>query len=111
MKRGEVWMVDFGEPSGPEQAGIRPAIVLQNDELNQDLATSIVIPLTSKTKRLSIPTTIFFPAGEAGLTRDSVALCHQVQVRGRVRFLSLVGKLSPARLSDVQNALLDALDL
>ena len=78
MKRGEVWLVDFGTPSGPEQAGIRLAIVLQEDNLNQNLETSLVIPLTSKTKRLSIPTTVFFPAGESGLTQDSVALCHQV---------------------------------
>lgn len=111
MKRGEVWMVDFGTPSGPEQAGIRPAIILQDDDLNRNLATSIVIPLTSKTKRLSIPTTVFIPAGQAGLTLDSVALCHQIQVRGSVRFLSLVGTLSPTRLSEVQTALLDALGL
>lgn len=104
-------MVDFGTPSGPEQAGVRPAIVLQEDDLNRDLETSIVIPLTSKTKRLSIPTTLFFPAGEAGLPRDSVALCHQVQVRGKARFLSYVGTLTPAQLSEVQNALLDALGL
>lgn len=111
MKQGEVWMVDFGDPSGPEQAGIRPAIVLQDDALNQNLITSIVIPLTSKTKRLAIPTTVFFPAGEAGLTRDSVALCHQIQVRGRARFLSLLGTVSPSRLAEVRSALLDALGL
>ena len=104
-------MVDFGDPTGPEQAGIRPAIVLQDDALNQDLITSIVIPLTSKTKRLAIPTTVFFPAGEAGLARDSVALCHQVQVRGRARFLSLIGTVSPSRLTEVRSALLDALGL
>ena len=111
MKQGEVWMVDFEDPSGPEQAGIRPAIVLQNDTLNQELVTSIVVPLTTKTKRLAISTTVFFPAGEAGLTRDSVALCHQVQVRGRARFLSLLGAIAPSWLAEVQNALLEALDL
>ena len=109
MKRGEVWIVDFGAPSGPEQAGVRPAIVLQDDALTKSLETSIVIPLTTKTKRLAIPTTIFFPAGEAGLPQDSVALCHQVQVRGKARFLSYLGTLAPGRLLDVQNALLDAL--
>lgn len=111
MKQGEMWMVDFEAPSGPEQAGVRPAIVLQNDTLNQELVTSIVVPLTTKTKRLSIPTTVFFPAGEAGLTQDSVALCHQVQVRGKARFLSLLGSLAPLRLAEVQTALLDALGL
>jgi len=111
MKRGEVWMVDFGVPSGPEQAGVRPAIVLQEDALTEDLETTIVIPLTTKTKRLAIPTTVFFLAGEAGLPQDSVALCHQVQVRGKARFLSRVGTLTPGKLLDVQNALLDALGL
>lgn len=104
-------MVDFGVPSGPEQAGVRPAIVLQEDALTEDLETSIVIPLTTKTKRLAIPTTIFSLAGEAGLPQDSVALCHQVQARGKARFLSRVGTLTPGRLLDVQNALLDALGL
>ena len=111
MNRGEVWLVSFGEPSGPEQAGIRPAIVLQNDLLGPYVETSIVIPLTTKTKRLSIPTTVYIPAGEAGLSEDSVALCHQVQVRGKVRFLSLYGILSRPFLVEVQNALLNALDL
>ena len=111
MKQREVWLVDFEAPSGPEQAGIRPAIVLQNDILNQQLVTSIVVPLTTKTKRLAISTTVFFPAGEAGLTHDSVALCHQVQVRGRARFLTLLGIITPIRLTEVQNALLEALDL
>lgn len=111
MRRGEVWLVNFGDPSGPEQAGVRPAIVLQNDLLNPYVETSIVVPLTTKTKRLTIPTTVFLPAGEAGLPEDSVALCHQVQVRGKVRFLSQYGTLSPERLIEVQNAVLDALDL
>lgn len=111
MKQGEIWMVDFEAPSGPEQAGIRPAIVLQNDILNKELVTSIVVPLTTKTNRLAISTTVFLPAGEAGLTRDSVVLCHQVQIRGRARFLSLLGAITPARLAEVQNGLLEALDL
>ena len=111
MRRGEVWLVNFGDPSGPEQAGVRPAIVLQNDLLNPYVETSIVVPLTTKTKRLTIPTTVFLPAGEAGLPEDSVVLCHQVQVRGKVRLLSRYGALSPERLVEVQNAVLDAPNL
>ena len=111
MKQGKVWMVDFGLPSGPEQSGIRPAIVLQEDSLNRNLVTIIVIPLTTKVSRLSMPTTMLLQAGEAGLPQDSVVLCHQVQVRGRARFLSQIGILSPARLLDVQYCLLNALGL
>ena len=109
MRRGEVWLVDFGPPSGPEQAGVRPAIVFQEDDLNTALVTRIVIPLTTNVKRLSILTTVFLRAGEAGLPQDSVVLCHQVQVRGTARFISQIGTLTPARLDEVQNAVLTAL--
>ena len=109
MKRGQIWLVDFGPPSGPEQAGVRPAIVLQDDDLNLALVTRVVIPLTTKVKRLVILTTVLLRAGEVGLPLDSVALCHQVQVRGIARFLSQIGTLTPARLDEVQNAVLTAL--
>ena len=71
-------MVDFGIPSGPEQSGERPAIILQDEALISALTTVIVLPLTTNLKRLALPTTRMIPAGEGGLKQDSVALCHQV---------------------------------
>ncbi|MDQ2686398.1 MAG: type II toxin-antitoxin system PemK/MazF family toxin, partial [Armatimonadota bacterium] len=91
MKQGEVWMTDFGEPSGPEQAGLRPAIVMQDDLLTPVLTTVIVVPLTTNLKRLTLPPTLLFHAGEGGLPQDSVALYYQIQVRGKVRLLSRLG--------------------
>jgi mRNA interferase MazF len=111
MKRSEIWMTDFGPPSGPEQAGVRPAVIVQDDAVSQGLATVIVVPLTTKTKRLTIETTLFIPAGEGGLPQDSVVLCHQVQVRGKVRLLSYVGVLSHARMQEVEDGVLKALGL
>lgn len=104
-------MVDFGPPTGPEQAGIRPAVILQDDALSQGLSTTIVVPLTTKTKRLSIETTLLIPAGESGLPQDSVVLCHQVQVRGKARLLSYIGVLGQARLAEVEDGVLKALGL
>ena len=91
-------MVDFGLPSGPEQAGVRPAVILQEDALNQTLVTTIVVPLTTNPRRLSIATTLVLNAGEGGLPKESVALCHQVQVRSKARLLSRLGALAPERL-------------
>ena len=70
MKQGEIWMVDFGLPSGPEQAGVRPAVILQEDALNQTLVTTVVVPLTTNPRRLSIATTLVLNAGEGGLPKD-----------------------------------------
>jgi mRNA interferase MazF len=104
-------MVDFGVPSGPEQSGERPAIVLQDTALISALTTVIVLPLTTNLKRLSLPTTRIIPAGEGGLPQDSVALCHQIQVRGKVRLLSRLGELSEDRLAEIEHCLLDTLGL
>ena len=104
-------MVDFGPPSGPEQAGIRPAIILQDDSLSQAFTTTIVIPLTSNLRRLSLPATVLLKAGEGGLSQGSVALCYQVQVRGKARLTQKLGTLPAGRLLDVEAELLTALGL
>jgi mRNA-degrading endonuclease toxin of MazEF toxin-antitoxin module len=57
MRQGEVWMVDFGPPFGPEQAGQRPSIVRQDYILNDALVTVIVVPVTTNLKRLLKPST------------------------------------------------------
>ena len=111
MKRGEVWLIDFGEPSGPEQAGQRPAILMQNDTLIPSLTTVIVLPLTTNLKRLALPTTVLLPAGEGGLAQDSVALCHQIQVRGKARLQKRLGALTPERFAEIQDCLLDTLGI
>lgn len=111
MKRGEIWMVDFGPPSGPEQAGTRPAVILQDDSLTQLYTTLIVVPLTTNLKRLDFPATVLLQAGEGGLPQDSVALCYQVMVRGKARLLSKIGDLNAARLAQVVDGVLTALGL
>ena len=111
MKRGEVWMVDFGVPSGPEQAGRRPAIIMQDDGLTPALVTVIVVPLTTNLRKQSLATCLLIEAGEGGLPQDSVALCHQIQVRGKARLSSQLGTLSPTRMAEVEICLLNALGL
>lgn len=111
IKRGDVWMVDFGPPQGPEQAGVRPAVVLQTDPFNEALTTVIVAPVTTNLKRLLLPATLLLNQGEGGLTRDSVVLGFQVQARAKVRLIEKLGELTEERLSDVQDAILLALGI
>lgn len=111
MKRGEIWMADFGPPAGPEQAGKRPALIMQDDTLTPLYTTVIVVPLTTNLRRLSYPTTVLIPANEGGLPSDSAALCHQVQVRGKARLLYRMGELAPKWMTEIQNQLLNALGL
>ena len=77
-QRGDVVLIDVPYPtSGHVQGGKRPWIIVQNNVGNQYSPTSIVVPLTTKFKRLEMPTHVpvtwepLFP---------SMAECEQVRV-------------------------------
>ena len=110
-KRGEVWLVDLVQPKGDhEQAGRRPAVIFQIDDLSQ-LSTVVVIPLTTQIKRAGVANTVWVPANEAGQDKDSVALCHQIRALDRRKLVHKIGALEPERLSEVETSVLFVLGI
>lgn len=59
------------------QGGYRPWVIVQNDNGNRHSPTTIVIPLTTKIKRLDLPTHV--KVDHYGLS-PCIALCEQVRV-------------------------------
>lgn len=51
VKRGEIYLHDFGSNAGSIQNGVRPVLVVQCDEGNQASTTTIVAALTSVIKK------------------------------------------------------------
>ncbi len=108
MKRGEVYWAALAPRSGSEQQGTRPVIVVSHDGFNETSGwkSVIVVPVsTSAAQAARGPTVVRLPAGTAGLTRDSSALCHQVTTLDRGKLSSLLGNLPGHLLTDVGEAL------
>ena len=103
--KGEVYIARLNPIQGSEQAGIRPFVVVQRDELNAVLATVVEVPLTTNLKRASLPTSVFIPQGEGGLPKDSVAVCNQVRVVDKSRLVTKLGTLSSGYMSQIDAAL------
>jgi mRNA interferase MazF len=79
IARGDIVWVDFAEPRGSEPAKARPAIVMQEDWLlATDIATVLVVPLTSNVALEGFPGNVLVPTDASALDRDSVALVSQV---------------------------------
>ncbi|WP_400995580.1 type II toxin-antitoxin system PemK/MazF family toxin [Agromyces sp. GXQ0307] len=73
-----VW-VDFGSPRGSEPAKRRPAVVMQEDWLlATQIATVLVVPLTSNVALEAFPGNVLVPVDASGLGKDSVAIVSQV---------------------------------
>ena len=109
-RRGDVWLVDFGEPIGREQAGIRPAVVVSTDPLNEGPAGVIlVVPVTSA--RRDLPSHIEIDPGESGLEHPSYAKCEDVKSVSERRLIDRLGVLGSKPLFDIGQVLRYLLEL
>jgi mRNA interferase MazF len=109
-RRGEVWLVDFGEPVGREQSGRRPAVVISSDLLNESAAgILIVIPITTSYRGL--PSHIEIDNGESGLDEVSYAKCEDVKSVSEQRLISRIGAAGDEVVFQAARALGFLLDL
>ena len=109
--RGDIYLADLNPSRGSEQAGIRPVILVQRQNLDRFTRTVVVIPVTTNLRRAQIPGTVLIAAGEGGLSQESVALCYQIVVIDRQRLQRQLGTLSTVYLQRLGEAIRYTLDL
>lgn len=104
--RGEIYLVDFSNQIGSEQGGLRPAVVIQNDEGNRYAPTTIVCPLTSQTKHMQATHVLLTPK-DAGLLKKSTVLCEQVRTIDKSRMKRKVARISnPQKMANIGKKIL-----
>ena len=104
MIRGDIYMLDFGIPFGSEPGYRRPVIIIQSNKENLDnLNTTIVIPLTSNTINKNLPGNIFIPKSLSNLSKDSVALVHQIIVVDKFRLDEHISTLPKEILTQIDS--------
>lgn len=98
MNRFEVWLVNLDPTIGGDIRKTRPAVIVSPDELNAQLRTVIVAPLTTgKAYPFRVPTKV---RGKAG-----VAAADQLRTVDKRRLVKSLGTLN----SETAEALLDAI--
>ncbi len=97
--------------AGAEQKGIRPVLIISNEEFNQAMPNVTVLPLTSTQRRL-YPSEVLLPKGKAGQPLDSIIMAHQVRTISKQRLRGLLGYLQDLDLRhEVREAIKEHLDL
>jgi mRNA interferase MazF len=110
VRRGEVWLVDFGDPIGREQAGRRPAVVISSDPLNDSRAgVVVVIPIT--TAHRDLPSHVEIERGSSGLDEISYAKCEDVKSISDRRLVGRLGVAGDEAVFQMARALRFLLDL
>ena len=109
-RRGEVWLVDFGDPVGREQSGRRPAVVVSADPLNESRAgVVIVIPIT--TTHRGLPSHVEIEPGGSGLDEVSYAKCEDVKSISEERLVAQLGAATDAVTFEIGRVLRVLLDI
>jgi mRNA interferase MazF len=103
-RRGETWLVDFGEPVGRKQAFRRPALVISDDRLNAGPSgVVVVVPLTTRYRGL--PMHVEVHAAHSGLEATSYAQCEDIRSVSDERLVARLGGAPPDVVFRVEKVL------
>ncbi|HET9886349.1 MAG TPA: type II toxin-antitoxin system PemK/MazF family toxin [bacterium] len=95
IRRGEIYIVDLRPSRGGEIRKARPCLVVSPDELNKQLATFIVAPLTSGRHAYPFRVPCTFQGKSGHIVLD------QIRTIDRERLLRRMGKLPTATMTKV----------
>lgn len=111
MQEGDIYLVEIPLSSGHEQAGLRPAIIVQAAGLGK-LPTVLIIPLTSKLKAADFDFTfIIEPDKFNNLDVSSVALVFQLRAIDKRRLKNKIGRIGLAKLELLKQNLKEIMGL
>jgi mRNA interferase MazF len=113
-RRGEVWYVDFDPARGSEQAGRRPALIIQNDAGNASTAYPNTIVLAISTKGRDAPFHVKVdPSAANGLRETSYVKCEQILTISKARLVGSrpIGRVERPDLKRIDIALMLSLGI
>lgn len=110
VKRGDIYLANLNPVEGSEQGGIRPVLVIQNDTANLHSPTVIVVPMTSKPKKVYLPTHIVLPRS-LGIKEDSVLLFEQIRTIDKSRLIKYIAPITDIYEEKVNDAIQISLSL
>lgn len=102
INKGDVFYADLNPVIGSEQGGIRPVVILQNDIGNRYSPTTIVAPMTTKSKTY-VP--MHVKLKEDFLAKNSILLLEQIRTIDKRRLLSKMGSISQESQNQIDKVL------
>lgn len=99
VQRFDVWLVGLEPTQGSEIRKTRPCVIVSPDEMNRYLRTVIIAPMTSTQKPYPSRVNLTFQRKKGQVVLD------QVRTIDRDRLLRRLGRISPARASELLSTL------
>ncbi|MBW1994045.1 MAG: type II toxin-antitoxin system PemK/MazF family toxin [Deltaproteobacteria bacterium] len=102
INQGDIFWIEFDEPSGAEPGYRHPHVVIQNNLFNRSrIITTVVCALTSNLKRAKSPGNVLLEKGEANLPKKSVVNVSQIFTVNKSDLSEKIGTLSKNRIFSI----------
>lgn len=121
VKRGELYICDFGEPYGSEQGYKRFALIVQNNRGNRVSPTTIVVACTTKKKtnlpvhyQFNLSTSIMKDYNQKRIGKEvdgNTILAEQIKTVDKKRLRKFLGTMTDEFMDEVQKVIDISLDL
>jgi len=106
-----IYEANLDPVAGAEQKGIRPVLIVSNEEFNQAMPNVTVLPMTSTQRRL-YPSEVLLPGGKAGQPLESIVMAHQIRTISKQRLGKAIGCLDDIQIRhEIHEAVKEHLDM
>jgi mRNA interferase MazF len=106
MDRGDLYTAQLDTGIGSEPAGTRPVLLVSTSAFNHRMQVITALPLTRHDEGMRVyPNEAIIRRANTGLSRDSIALAHQIRALDKARLGQRIGAVDATTLSRVDEAL------
>ena len=107
VKKWSLYWASLDPTIGSEQAGIRPALVISNNIVNEILPVITVIPVSSikDTSRI-YPTEVYLPLEKSFLPKNSIVMVHQIRTISKERLGNLCSNIDDTMIRNRINVVM-----
>ena len=105
VNRFDIYVVSLDPTRGSEIKKTRPCVVISPDEMNHNINTVIVAPMTSSSKKYPTRVAIEFQGKKGQIVLD------QIRTIDKVRLIKKIGRLKKSTYEKVLSALQELFEL
>ena len=110
VQRGDVYFADLEPTVGSETGGVRPVVILQNNDGNS-YGPTVIAAVTTRARKQPNPSHVFLGAESGGLTADTTILLEQIRTLDRQRLRQYLGHIDDDVMNRINLAAIHSLGL
>ena len=103
MKQYEVYLINLDPTIGHEMKKTRPCVVISPDEMNENIVTVLIAPLTTKSHNYPSRVAISFDGKKGWVVLD------QIRVIDKIRSIKKLGKLKENEIRKMKKVIMEML--